>query len=73
MRATLQTAAPLAARPDAGGHHTCRECPVCGTEECRVMADLGMYCDTAQAAQEARAREAVHVPKGPRRAPARRR
>jgi hypothetical protein len=35
------------------GHHTCTECPVCGTEECRVLMELGMACDTAQAATEA--------------------
>lgn len=53
MRRTVEAAAPLPAHPDAEGHHTCRECPICGTEECRVMSELGMYCDTAQAAHEA--------------------
>lgn len=37
--------------PGARGHHTCKACPVCGTEECFVFQDLGMACDTAQAAQ----------------------
>jgi hypothetical protein len=34
-------------------HHTCIECPACGTETCKVLQDLGMYCDTAIAATEA--------------------
>lgn len=39
--------------PGPGGHHTCMRCPVCGKEECAVLQDLGMACDTAQAAGEA--------------------
>jgi len=35
------------------GHHTCILCPKCGTEECKTLQDLGMYCDTAVAAFEA--------------------
>lgn len=73
MRRTAEAAAPLPAHPGAEGHHSCRECPICGTEECRVLSELGMYCDTAQAAQEARAAEAARARKGPRPAPARRR
>ncbi len=34
-------------------HHTCICCPVCGTEECAVLQDLGTTCQTAQAALEA--------------------
>ncbi len=37
------------------GHHTCMRCPVCATETCRVLEDLGMYCETQCAASEARA------------------
>jgi hypothetical protein len=59
MRRTAEATVPLPAHPDPEGHHTCRECPVCGTEACRVMSELGMYCDTAQAAHEARAVQAV--------------
>ncbi len=33
--------------------HTCIECPVCGTETCKTLQGLGMYCDTAIAAAEA--------------------
>lgn len=33
--------------------HTCLECPVCGTETCKTLQDLGMYCDTEIAATEA--------------------
>ena len=32
------------------GHHTCMRCPVCATETCRVLQDLGMYCETQCAA-----------------------
>jgi hypothetical protein len=35
------------------GHHTCILCPVCATEECKILQALGMYCDTACAAFEA--------------------
>lgn len=35
------------------GHHTCTRCPVCATESCKVLQDLGMYCETACAASEA--------------------
>jgi hypothetical protein len=40
--------APLEARV-----HTCLECPVCGTESCKTLQELGMYCETAIAAAEA--------------------
>lgn len=33
--------------------HTCVECPVCSTETCKTLQQLGMYCDTAIAATEA--------------------
>jgi len=33
--------------------HTCVACPACGTETCKTLQDLGMYCDTAIAATEA--------------------
>ena len=39
--------------PAAEGHHTCRTCPVCGTEECKILQQLGMYCDTSCAVFEA--------------------
>jgi hypothetical protein len=45
-----------ATRPDhpgPDGHHSCTRCPVCDQEECAVLQDLGMACDTAQAAEEA--------------------
>jgi len=34
-------------------HHSCVECPACGTETCKTLQELGMYCDTAIAATEA--------------------
>ncbi len=37
------------------GHHTCTRCPVCATEECKVLEQLGMYCGTMCAASEAEA------------------
>jgi hypothetical protein len=39
------------------GHHTCIRCPVCATETCKVLQDLGMYCETQCSASEARAAE----------------
>ena len=42
-----------AAAVDLAGHHSCVLCPACGTEACRTLQDLGMYCDTAVAAYEA--------------------
>ena len=38
--------------PGREGHHTCTRCPVCGMEECAVLQDLGMACNTAQAATD---------------------
>lgn len=35
------------------GHHTCTRCPVCATETCNVLEDLGMYCETMCAASQA--------------------
>jgi len=37
------------------GHHTCTRCPVCATEECMLLEQLGMYCMTMCAASEAEA------------------
>ena len=73
MRRPAETVAPPPAHPGPSGHHTCRECPVCGTEECRIMAELGMACETAQAAQEARFEELAAARKGSRPVAARRR
>jgi hypothetical protein len=33
--------------------HTCMECPACGSETCKLLQELGMYCDTVIAAAEA--------------------
>lgn len=30
---------------------SCTSCPVCGTEECLFLEELGMYCGTMAAAQ----------------------
>jgi len=55
MRQSVVTAPGILPRhPGVDGHHCCTECPVCGTEECPVLQDLGMSCDTAQAAREAK-------------------
>ena len=35
------------------GHHSCKDCPICGTEQCRMMQELGMFCATQVAATEA--------------------
>jgi hypothetical protein len=34
-------------------NHTCVECPAFGSETCKTLQQLGMYCDTAVAAFEA--------------------
>jgi hypothetical protein len=74
MRRTALTAdAPPMTHPGIDGHHTCRKCPACGTEDCRVLSQLGMYCETAQAAQGARAPEVAPGRRAERRAAGRRR
>jgi hypothetical protein len=40
---------------NAEGHHTCTRCPVCASEECKVLEELGMYCETMCAASQAEA------------------
>jgi len=47
----------------AATHHTCLDCPACGTEECRTLQELGMYCETAVAAFEATREEARPKPR----------
>jgi hypothetical protein len=52
---------------NAEGHHTCTRCPVCATEECKVLEQLGMYCQTMCAASQAEAEsESRRTPQGPR-------
>lgn len=34
---------------------TCTHCPVCGSEECLMLEELGTYCSTMTAASLARA------------------
>jgi hypothetical protein len=41
------------AAPIASGTHSCLQCPACGTEACRTLQELGMYCDTLTAVSEA--------------------
>ena len=53
-------------QPAMEEHHTCLRCPVCGTEECAVLQDLGTTCQTAQAALEATL--AARVRRGPAKA-----
>lgn len=36
---------------------TCTECPVCGSEECLMLEELGSYCATMAAASLAKQRE----------------
>ena len=38
---------------------TCTLCPVCGSEECLVLEELGSYCATMTAASLAKREEAV--------------
>lgn len=37
---------------------TCTECPVCGSEECLTLQELGTYCATMTAASLAKGRKA---------------
>ncbi len=37
------------------GHHSCTRCPVCATEECAILEELGMFCETMCAASQAEA------------------
>jgi hypothetical protein len=48
---SLRRSRPVA--PVEAGQHTCLQCPACGSEACRTLQDLGMYCDTLCAASEA--------------------
>lgn len=52
-RSVITRQAMRTEHPGPDGHHSCTRCPVCGEEECAVLQDLGMACDTAQAAEEA--------------------
>jgi len=62
MRATSKrTLKPLERTPkpaSGSGYHNCLNCPVCGTEDCKILQELGMYCETAVAAFEATRGEA---------------
>jgi hypothetical protein len=42
---------------EKAGHHTCMRCPVCATETCKVLQELGMYCETQCSVTEAGAAE----------------
>lgn len=69
-RARKQQSPTLPARGSAPsvrpeGHHTCTRCPACATDTCKVLQDLGMYCDTACAASLATA-----AARGPKHDPA---
>ncbi len=59
---SLKKSRPVAPAPS--GNHTCLQCPACGSEACRTMQDLGMYCDTALAAWES-----MRVEKHPKKKP----
>jgi hypothetical protein len=65
---TTLPASGSALNPD--GHHTCTRCPVCATETCAVLEELGTYCQTMCAASEAEALAAAPVPRRERRKPA---
>lgn len=40
----------------------CTECPVCGSEECLVLEELGTYCATMTAASPAKERQRPEAP-----------
>ena len=52
-RSSARDATVLAAEPAT----RCTECPICGSEECLMLEDLGNYCSTMTAASLAREKE----------------
>ena len=53
------TNAPRRAHPVAPGCPACTDCPVCGTDACFYLEELGMYCTTMLAAAQATAAAAA--------------
>ena len=44
---------------------SCMRCPVCGSEECEALEELGMYCEVkASASQATRTDRPAHAPDG---------
>ncbi len=52
---TVKTDHPERTQPDSRNLPSCTFCPVCGLDECLVLQDLGMYCETMAAAYGASA------------------
>jgi hypothetical protein len=52
-KSTPKKALPRVRASGKDRYHSCKDCPICGTEECRTMQDLGMFCATHVAATEA--------------------
>lgn len=57
MNADPRSAARQARNVAEAPAAVCTECPVCGSEECRMLEELGSYCATMTAASLARKRE----------------
>jgi hypothetical protein len=52
-RSSSREVRPVVEAPAA----VCTECPVCGSEECLMLEDLGTYCATMAAASLAKKEE----------------
>ena len=50
MKAVLRSTVREPRRPVEPLGGSCSRCPVCGSEECRVLEELGTYCQTMAAA-----------------------
>ncbi len=63
---------PRRAHPVALGCAGCTDCPVCGTDACFYLEELGMYCTTMLAAGQATAAATAEdlSPPGERNVPA---
>ncbi len=50
MKAALRSTDRDSKRPAVPPVGACSRCPACGSEECRVLEELGTYCQTMAAA-----------------------
>ena len=57
MKADPRSSAQKARTVVEASAAVCTECPVCGSEECLMLEELGNYCATMTAASLARKRE----------------
>lgn len=63
MKAETRHPASEARSRKAAPAASCMECPVCGSEECLVLEELGTYCATMMAAGLSRAEKVARAEK----------